>query len=819
MKKTSPDKILEDFYQVLSIQIKPTMQLELNSYLKGSLSELHSMIFQGYKKLLHDQYQGAKKIFEKVLNIDLIHGSYGLGNTYYEQKDYKAAIQQYTTALKDSKNSFSFAYYGWANCLKQQRKYAEAIELLDNAIKLNAQIASFWNAKGFCLKQLRQYSLATECYEKAKNIASDYPNPINGLGNIFYELREYDKSLEHYNTAIKINEKFAYPYTGLGNVYRKIHHYNQAIKSYKTSIGHDPNYYYAFNGLGNVYRDLKNNKRAIINYEKAIHIDRNLPLAWNGLGLMYFEKDFDEAVRCFKEAIGADPSFPHAYRNLGLLYLSNNRFEESLDYLNSAYELFNDYYNNSYWQRVINIERKHALRGVKTEELWASSKKLDPAARILKATRDEGIEEQVLANKKLFSDFLQVKNDEKKENDVHFIVLRRWNSYTPLIKANNTSKGGGYFLRCRELGIVIDPGLNFIDNLIEANYKFHEIDKVLISHAHNDHTADLEAILTLLYRYNEEIKESDDPLKEDTITKQLYEKKYLKEKNLAEQQNRPMSQVTVTREEVEEEFLSDPRRKIIDFYFPMSVFKKYSGLFQLYERSNYNIHVIEPGNKLLFMSKNKAYPNSKDGRYDIAINILKSCHDDIISDKSAVGFIIKYIPNNTTIVYTGDTGWRDDKPDFLGQYDTLNKKTGYKLLVAHIGGFKVIEHQGICYKNHLGRIGLAKLVEKVKPDICFLSEFGEEFRNDHRVRLAKIMQDAFNNNPLFFPADIGLKFNLKTRRIEAIAQINKNRMVRKFIEPDQIDFFELDKDYSLHYFNKDLDWNLIAKLIRKQMQL
>lgn len=88
-------------------------------------------------------------------------------------------------------------------------------------------------------------------------------------------------------------------------------------------------------------------------------------------------------------------------------------------------------------------------------------------------------------------------------NTDYFQVLRRWNSYTPII---NSRRGGGYFLRVDGVGIVIDPGFNFIKNYRESGNYFRDIDIVLISHAHDDHTADMESILNLQYRFNKQLK-------------------------------------------------------------------------------------------------------------------------------------------------------------------------------------------------------------------------------------------------------------------------------------------------------------------------
>lgn len=92
------------------------------------------------------------------------------------------------------------------------------------------------------------------------------------------------------------------------------------------------------------------------------------------------------------------------------------------------------------------------------------------------------------------------------------IVLRRWNSFTPgLSSPASPSKGGGYFLYFKDenksTGIVIDPGFDFVDNLFFEGFSIRDIDIVLITHAHPDHTDNFPKMLTLIHEMNDRIRE------------------------------------------------------------------------------------------------------------------------------------------------------------------------------------------------------------------------------------------------------------------------------------------------------------------------
>ncbi len=95
-----------------------------------------------------------------------------------------------------------------------------------------------------------------------------------------------------------------------------------------------------------------------------------------------------------------------------------------------------------------------------------------------------------------------------------FQILRHWSSTTPLFKRQNNDiyhhRGGGKFLYWNGYGLVIDPGFDFLTNFFEAGYSIGDINGIFVSHAHIDHCNDMEAILTLFFERQRNMKEGDD---------------------------------------------------------------------------------------------------------------------------------------------------------------------------------------------------------------------------------------------------------------------------------------------------------------------
>jgi ribonuclease BN (tRNA processing enzyme) len=93
------------------------------------------------------------------------------------------------------------------------------------------------------------------------------------------------------------------------------------------------------------------------------------------------------------------------------------------------------------------------------------------------------------------------------DNFIQF--LKTYSSYTPLlIKSSAPEKfGGGYFAALGGIGCVIDPGHHFLDNFLRARRSIYDIDCIIVTHFHDDHYADLPALLSLLHqRFNDDRK-------------------------------------------------------------------------------------------------------------------------------------------------------------------------------------------------------------------------------------------------------------------------------------------------------------------------
>lgn len=78
--------------------------------------------------------------------------------------------------------------------------------------------------------------------------------------------------------------------------------------------------------------------------------------------------------------------------------------------------------------------------------------------------------------------------------DHYFINLKGLSSSSPILY-NNTfgtnMRGGGFYFRWNGFGVAVDPGLYFVTNMHEHGLSIHDINAVIVTHNHIDHTGDI----------------------------------------------------------------------------------------------------------------------------------------------------------------------------------------------------------------------------------------------------------------------------------------------------------------------------------------
>lgn len=568
----------------------------------------------------------------------------------------------------------------------------------------------------------------------------------------------------------------------------------------------------AYNFRGNVFRRMGQYEKALEDYEKAMVFDEFNGMAHVNKERVYYDlRNYDEAIKYYDKALDISSKLTAPHYNKGLIYFNNEEYEEAIDCYKKVYALYKDKNRKTgIKHRIQNVKELLRIKNMPHEEKDISMTVIEKTKELFKKTE---------ANKVIQNKFHSHRNKVIHVDGLELLVLRKWNSYTP-IASSGVSKGGGYFIKYANKGIVVDPGFDFIKNFVRAGYTVKDIDAVFFTHAHNDHTADLESLLTLHYKYNDDLYGSDSEEKPRSIYDAILDRETTFREGLSSDRKEAIEK------KVKEEF--EKRRKCIKFYMTAGTHKKYANFFNLEKSSNYKVVCVDDEENNKF----------KISGTKLEVHVIKAQHNDVISDCCSVGFCFKL--KDFALVYTGDTGFEDIS--IKNAYKKLkarhiNEKKHITLL-ANLGGCKDSEkyysinnikrNKECYYKEHLGRIGLTKITEILRPEVCIISEFGEEF-DGYRIDVTKMFDEAFKSKKdigseiVFLPADIGfcLKFHNNKIKVRAITDhipkekpnelTDRDGFACEFVEPHEVCLGEVYQVSQLYYFKEGVDPTALAQ--------
>ncbi len=607
------------------------------------------------------------------------------------------------------------------------------------------------------------YISAFKFFEKAADLDHDHLNAIHYKGLIFDILGYNEKAVECYKHVLNKKPDFAWSMNNLGVVYAKMHDFERAAKCYDKVIALDLDDLLTVTAQYNKGRDY---------YDWGVYSGEN--------------KHFYEALNCFDKALGKDPTYYYAYNRKGLVYHQLEEYKLAIENYDNVLAIKSDYTfskeNKKLAERLLQYDNE--IEAIKKDKSIDDAKrnekliKLDAEMRVKKKLIDkmDSIQKTKEKNESRFKEFLKPR--EKPLNENFFMVLRRWNSYTPAMVTEpglyngikldydsylnlESNLGGGYFLYWNNKGIVIDPGFDFLDNFFYNKLSVSDIDAVVITHAHVDHSIDFEPLITLIYEFNENLDEDIRDLKA-----KLGENK--DKKNLIAQ--------------IEDK---EKKKKNIDVFINLGVLKKILGWLPIHDNNN-----------LI----NRVYPLEKDVSYDLVDYNLKitakaAIHSEILCNKYAVGLIFalhRKDKDDLKIGFTSDTKHDEMIED---QYKDMH------IIVPHLGSIEddfMEVGESISESDHLQFSGIIPVINKSNAKLAIISEFGEEL-DKYRLTLVDALNDTFFNTfgtTKCLTGDIGLKVKLPQ------LQIRCDCCTRKFGMDMYVDYKEILEGFNRKPNNK-----------------
>ena len=248
----------------------------------------------------------------------------------------------------------------------------KALDMFDQAIKINSKHKDAYYMKGMALHNLGMYKESSQAYEMGASV--DFKAEFANKG---YEIQT---NVRNADTKIQIDQDSnAYA----GNVFYYSGKYKFAIEKYNAVLNFNPENIFALYYKGNALKNLglrESEAKARSFYQKALECfdsllklnPKHVEAIYNkGNTLKYAGKD-QEAIACYDDVIKLDPSFASAYNNKALILRDLGNDKEALECYNAALKI--DKYNVLYLcnraQTYLNLgNKKLALEDLKEASL------------------------------------------------------------------------------------------------------------------------------------------------------------------------------------------------------------------------------------------------------------------------------------------------------------------------------------------------------------------------------------------------------------------------------------------------------------------
>lgn len=170
-------------------------------------------VLSSYAKTLnkYDKTDEAKLVYEKALFVQdtKVEDKYDyyidIADTYYKNKDYTNALENYLKAETLNKND-EYLYIKLGNTYKGLSKLDEAVDSYKKSIEVNNQNPDAFFNIGLCRAELNDLTSAKENFSKVIELKPGYAYAYYAMGLAFEKENNLEKAVEYYETFVEITE-------------------------------------------------------------------------------------------------------------------------------------------------------------------------------------------------------------------------------------------------------------------------------------------------------------------------------------------------------------------------------------------------------------------------------------------------------------------------------------------------------------------------------------------------------------------------------------------------------------------------------------
>jgi predicted O-linked N-acetylglucosamine transferase (SPINDLY family) len=197
---------------------------------------------------------------------------------------------------------------------------AQALELLNKAIRLHGSDATYHYHVGLIYRALGRLQEARASYERAVALNPRYVDAHNNLGAVWRDLGDAAQAAACCRKAVAIDPGYVAGYANLGAALKDAGLLDESLASCRHALLLNPQHVGALGNLGATLNELGRYDEAIASAHQALALDAHSVEAHNNLGAALREQGrLDEAAASYRDALVLRPDSAVLHFNLGSL--------------------------------------------------------------------------------------------------------------------------------------------------------------------------------------------------------------------------------------------------------------------------------------------------------------------------------------------------------------------------------------------------------------------------------------------------------------------------------------------------------------------
>ncbi len=201
--------------------------------------------------------------------------------------------------------------------LYQEKKFTEALDILEQSSAKIADSVNFYKLKGLCLSEINEHDEAVKCFVEAVKLAPLDPMPYTNIGNSLAKNLQFEEADKYFDLALTVEPGYAEAFVGKGVAAFQRLDYPSAEKAFEQALAIRPGHLTVETNLGNCYSVQGKYDPALELLDRSVARDPENGLARTNRGLIHLVKgNFNQGWEDYEYRFDSGNMMPNRFQQI-----------------------------------------------------------------------------------------------------------------------------------------------------------------------------------------------------------------------------------------------------------------------------------------------------------------------------------------------------------------------------------------------------------------------------------------------------------------------------------------------------------------------